>query len=169
MSRARERTSLPIVPAGVGEFGEAGSETSEGWRSDQRGVRLVPTHCCFCGVQCGMYLKVDAQGRVFGLEPSEFLRNQAAEAGRSAPLPVELLSAGAESIPLDSRSVDTVVSTWTLCSIPDLDAALGEIRRGDDSRLDRRSVALDAVREAETVPALVVTEHCLGDFLGKLQ
>jgi len=67
--------------------------------------------------------------RVFGLEPSEFLRNQAAEAGRSAPFPVELLSAGAESIPLDSGSVDTVVSTWTLCSIPDLDAALGEIRR----------------------------------------
>ena len=67
--------------------------------------------------------------RVFGLEPSEFLRQQAAEAARSVAFPVELLAAGAESIPLDSGSVDTVVSTWTLCSIPDLDAALGEIRR----------------------------------------
>ena len=71
MSKARDRTSLPIVPAGVGEFRDAGSETAEGWRSDQRGVRLVPTHCCFCGVQCGMYLKVDAEGRVFGVEPRD--------------------------------------------------------------------------------------------------
>jgi SAM-dependent methyltransferase len=67
--------------------------------------------------------------RVFGLEPSAFLRQQAAEAARSAPFPVELLAAGAESIPLDSGSVDTVVSTWTLCSIPDLESALAEIRR----------------------------------------
>lgn len=67
--------------------------------------------------------------RVLGLEPSALLRQQAAEAARSAPFPVELLAAGAESIPLDNGSVDTVVSTWTLCSIPDLPAALGEIRR----------------------------------------
>ena len=65
MSGARERTTLPIVPAGVGDFREAGAEAAEGWRSDRRGVRLVPTHCCFCGVQCGMYLKVDAEGHVF--------------------------------------------------------------------------------------------------------
>ncbi len=67
--------------------------------------------------------------RVLGLEPSAFLRGQAAKAVGSAPCPVELLSAGAESIPLESGSVDTVVSTWTMCSIPDLDAALSEIRR----------------------------------------
>jgi ubiquinone/menaquinone biosynthesis C-methylase UbiE len=67
--------------------------------------------------------------RLFGLEPSGFLRSEAETAARSAPFPVELLSAGAESIPLDSSSMDTVVSTWTLCSIPDLDAALAEIRR----------------------------------------
>lgn len=67
--------------------------------------------------------------RVFGLEPSAFLRQKAAEAARSTSFPVELLAAGAESIPLDTGSVDTVVSTWTLCSIPDLDAALAEIRR----------------------------------------
>ena len=74
------------------------------------------------------YYSRDVTG-VVGLEPSGFLRSQAAEAARLAPFPVELLAAGAESIPLDSSSVDTVVSTWTLCSIPDLDAALGEIRR----------------------------------------
>lgn len=67
--------------------------------------------------------------RIFGLEPSRLLREQAEAAASSAPCPVELLSAGAESIPLDSGSVDTVVSTWTLCSIPDLGAALAEMRR----------------------------------------
>ncbi|MBL8202402.1 MAG: class I SAM-dependent methyltransferase [Chromatiales bacterium] len=66
---------------------------------------------------------------VVGLEPSGLLRDEAAEAARQAPFPVDLLAAGAESIPLATGSVDTVVSTWTLCSIPDLDTALGEIRR----------------------------------------
>jgi SAM-dependent methyltransferase len=42
---------------------------------------------------------------------------------------VELLAAGAESIPLEKHSVDAVVSTWTLCSIPELDRALTEVRR----------------------------------------
>ena len=35
----------------------------------------------------------------------------------------------AEAIPLPDRSVDTVVITWTLCSIPELPKALGEVRR----------------------------------------
>ncbi|HEU4364059.1 MAG TPA: nitrite reductase, partial [Candidatus Krumholzibacteria bacterium] len=65
------KISLPIVPPGVGDFREAGAETAEDWRADQRGVKLVPTHCCFCGVQCGMYLKVDAEGKVFGVEPRD--------------------------------------------------------------------------------------------------
>ena len=29
----------------------------------------MPTHCPFCGVQCGMYLRVGADGKVFGVEP----------------------------------------------------------------------------------------------------
>lgn len=65
------RTPPPIVPPGVGDFREAGAETAEGWRADQRAFELVPTHCCFCGVQCGMYLKVDTEGRVFGVEPRD--------------------------------------------------------------------------------------------------
>ncbi|WIG59388.1 MAG: Assimilatory nitrate reductase large subunit [Ktedonobacterales bacterium] len=38
------------------------------WNSEEEIERLVPTHCCYCGVQCGMYLKV-AKGKVVGVEP----------------------------------------------------------------------------------------------------
>ena len=66
---------------------------------------------------------------IFGLEPSAALRKKASEMLDSTTIPVGFLAAGAESIPLRSRSVDTVVSSWTLCSIPDVEAGLQEIRR----------------------------------------
>ncbi len=40
------------------------------WKTDVQIDRYVPTHCCYCGVQCGMYLKV-ADGKVVGVEPRE--------------------------------------------------------------------------------------------------
>lgn len=66
---------------------------------------------------------------LFGLEPLPSLVAEARALAEQAPFPVELLQAGAEQIPLESASVDTVVSTWTLCSIPDLESAFAEIRR----------------------------------------
>jgi assimilatory nitrate reductase catalytic subunit len=61
----------PIAAPGVSDFREAGREPSGDWKADDRGGRLVPTHCCFCGVQCGMYLRVDRNGKVFGVEPMD--------------------------------------------------------------------------------------------------
>ncbi len=64
-----ERRGRPIVAPGIDDFGREGARPAGGWEAPERPqVRLVPTHCCFCGVQCGMYLKVDAHGRVFGVE-----------------------------------------------------------------------------------------------------
>lgn len=67
--------------------------------------------------------------RVIGLDPSPKLLAIARAAARRAPVPVELIEGNAESIPLYNRSIDTVVTTWTLCSIPDAPRALGEMRR----------------------------------------
>ncbi len=44
-------------------------------------------------------------------------------------MPVTFLEASAEAIPLDEHSVDTIVSTWTLCSIPQAATALADMRR----------------------------------------
>jgi ubiquinone/menaquinone biosynthesis C-methylase UbiE len=44
-------------------------------------------------------------------------------------MPVSFIEASAEVIPLDDHSVDTIVTTWTLCSIPEAAMALAEIRR----------------------------------------
>jgi ubiquinone/menaquinone biosynthesis C-methylase UbiE len=43
--------------------------------------------------------------------------------------PVEFIEGSAEAIPLKDASVDTVVTTWTLCTIPDVLRALCEMRR----------------------------------------
>ena len=48
---------------------------------------------------------------------------------RRASRPVELVEASAEAIPLPDASIDTVVTTWTLCTIADVARALREMRR----------------------------------------
>lgn len=70
-----------------------------------------------------------AVSEVFGLEPSGRLVGMAREPAEAATVPIRLIEASAETIPLDDRSVDTVVTTWTMCTIPDAGAALAEVRR----------------------------------------
>ena len=67
--------------------------------------------------------------RVLALEPSRKLLAMARRAAGNTTRPVELLDASAEAIPLPDRSVDTVVTTWTLCTIPEVARALTEMRR----------------------------------------
>ena len=66
---------------------------------------------------------------VLALEPAARLVTMARSAPRATGVPVNFLKASAEAIPLDNHSVDTIVTTWTLCSIPDAAAALAEMRR----------------------------------------
>jgi ubiquinone/menaquinone biosynthesis C-methylase UbiE len=66
---------------------------------------------------------------VYGIDPSERLLAIARRRATASGVPVELLLGSATAIPLPDNSVDTVVMTWTLCSIPDPLAALREMRR----------------------------------------
>jgi ubiquinone/menaquinone biosynthesis C-methylase UbiE len=66
---------------------------------------------------------------VVGVDPSPVLLRMAKDRAHGARLPIELLEATGERLPLEDRSVDTVVTTWALCSIGDPAEALREARR----------------------------------------
>lgn len=66
---------------------------------------------------------------LLALEPSAELRRMASSTADAASLSVTFLDASAEEIPMDAGSMDTVVITYTLCSIADADKGLAEIRR----------------------------------------
>jgi ubiquinone/menaquinone biosynthesis C-methylase UbiE len=66
---------------------------------------------------------------VIGLDPSPKLLDLARKRAITAAVPVDLIRSSATAIPFADASVDTVVMTWTLCSIPDPGEALAEMRR----------------------------------------
>jgi ubiquinone/menaquinone biosynthesis C-methylase UbiE len=66
---------------------------------------------------------------IIGLEPSQSLIEIASQRAKASDKPISFLTTSAEAIPLDTGSVDAVVTTWTMCSIPDARAALAEMRR----------------------------------------
>jgi ubiquinone/menaquinone biosynthesis C-methylase UbiE len=66
---------------------------------------------------------------ILGLDPADRLLTMAQDAANHSKIPVTLMTGSAQAIPIDRASIDTVVTTWTLCSIPDVGAALQEMRR----------------------------------------
>lgn len=66
---------------------------------------------------------------VIGLDPGEQMHAKARRRAHDAGLEVDVRAASAERIPLDDSEVDTVVCTFTLCTIPDPVAAVSEMRR----------------------------------------
>ena len=83
------------------------------------------------GVGSGLNLPLysDKAIRVIGLDPSAELLRIAADAAHGAQPDVELIEGMAETVPLDDTSIDTVVVTWSLCSVNDPIKVLGEVRR----------------------------------------
>jgi ubiquinone/menaquinone biosynthesis C-methylase UbiE len=67
--------------------------------------------------------------KLWGLEPSHGMRDKARHRVETAPFELEWLDLPGEEIPLDKNSVDTVVLTYTLCTIPDWHTALQQMRR----------------------------------------
>lgn len=67
--------------------------------------------------------------KVIGLDPSEASWKLAGERAKDLPFPVEFVGLPGEQIPLDDKSVDTVLVTFSLCTIPDPVKALEGMRR----------------------------------------
>ncbi len=106
-----------------------------------RNNRLMPYRERVIGVAEGRVLEIGAGSglnirlyktsvsEVLALEPDPKLIAMAERSTRNAVCPVRFLEASAEHIPLDEKSVDTVVTTWALCTIPDAVHALEEMHR----------------------------------------
>lgn len=96
--------------------------------------RLVPAaqgRVLEIGVGSGLNLPLytDAADHVVGLDNSPRLLSMARQVHQSGAPSPELIEGSAEALPLEDQSIDTVVTTWTLCTIPDVHAALREMRR----------------------------------------
>lgn len=75
------------------------------------------------------FYNADQVQTVYGLEPSEGMRRKARPNLEQSPVTVEWLDLPGEKIPLENESIDTVLLTFTLCTIPDWHAALGQMWR----------------------------------------
>ncbi len=96
----------------------------------RRAVGVARGRILEIGVGSGLNLPLYQSGsHVVGLDPSATLLAMAREARGDRSQTIELIEGSAESIPLPDHDFDTVVTTWTMCSIPDLQRALAEVRR----------------------------------------
>lgn len=67
--------------------------------------------------------------RVLAVDPATAGRKLAAKRLADSRVPVEYVGLDGQALPLESASVDHVLTTWTLCTIPDVERALAEIGR----------------------------------------
>jgi ubiquinone/menaquinone biosynthesis C-methylase UbiE len=75
--------------------------------------------------------------QLYGLDPSKELLDIAKSVAKEEKLEIEFLECGAESIPLPDKSIDNVLITYTMCTIPDVAISNSEIMRilKDDGKL----------------------------------
>jgi SAM-dependent methyltransferase len=67
--------------------------------------------------------------RVRAVDPARAGRKIAARRVAASPVPVDYIGLDGQAIPVEAASVDHVLITWTLCTIPDVQLALAEVRR----------------------------------------
>jgi ubiquinone/menaquinone biosynthesis C-methylase UbiE len=84
------------------------------------------------GIGSGLNLQFysSAVNQVYGVDPSVELQRMASKRAAGKPFEVTFLRQSAEDrVPLPDLSIDTIVMTWSLCSIPNPAAALQQMRR----------------------------------------
>ncbi|HVC71600.1 MAG TPA: class I SAM-dependent methyltransferase [Acidimicrobiales bacterium] len=67
--------------------------------------------------------------RVLAVDPAIVGRRLAARRVNESPIPVEYVGLDGQILPVDSSSIDCVLVTWSMCTIPDLASALREMHR----------------------------------------
>lgn len=67
--------------------------------------------------------------RVVAVEPSDLAWRLAGDRVAASAVPVARAARDAQALPFADDSFDHAISTWTLCTVPDPDAALAELRR----------------------------------------
>lgn len=80
------------------------------------------------GLNLGFYDKSKVE-KLWGLEPSAAMRKRAAVSAEKAGMEVDFIDLPGEEIPLDDNEVDTVLLTYTLCTIPEWEPALRQMAR----------------------------------------
>ena len=101
-------------------------------RQREKVVPLAEGRVLEIGMGTGLnipFYDVDKVELVWGLEPSEGMRRKARPRVESAPFELRWLDFPAEDVPLEDDSADTVVLTYTLCTIPEWKIALEQMRR----------------------------------------
>lgn len=122
MTRLGER----LFTAGYAQLVRRESEVMRGWRRwlVRRAHGVVVELGAGTGANLPFYDRA-AIGRLLLVEPSPAMRARLAGVADGA----EVVDATAARLPLEDASADAVVATLVLCSVPDLDRALAEIRR----------------------------------------
>jgi ubiquinone/menaquinone biosynthesis C-methylase UbiE len=98
-----------------------------------RDEALAPAHGEVLGIGFGTGLNLPHYPgrvrRITGVDSNPGMRPRALRRAETSGVAVEHHGLSAESLPFPDASFDTVVSTFTMCSIPDLAGALAEVRR----------------------------------------
>ncbi|MCB0503512.1 MAG: methyltransferase domain-containing protein [Bacteroidetes bacterium] len=84
------------------------------------------------GVGSGLnipYYKSEQVKHLTAIDPSDEVWNEKKIKEEELPFEFEFIKAIAESIPIDSNSIDSIVVTYALCSIPESEKAFEEFRR----------------------------------------
>ena len=103
--------------------------------ANERRSKLVPRtggHVLEIGIGSGLNLpfyQADKVSKLTGIDPSSQLWQLNRTDTRNLGFEFDYICTSAETIPLEDASVDSILSTFTMCSIPDLPKALAEMRR----------------------------------------